>query len=60
MFNALGQEVALLINKDLTSGNHNYDFNAAGLNSGVYFYRIEAAGINGEKYVVVKKMILAK
>jgi hypothetical protein len=60
VFNALGQEVALLINKDLTSGNHNYDFNAAGLNSGVYFYRIEAAGINGEKYVDVKKMILAK
>jgi len=60
VFNALGQEVALLINKDLTAGSHNYDFNAEGLNSGVYFYRIEATGINGNKFVDVKKMILTK
>jgi len=60
VFDVLGQEVATLINRDLTAGVHNYDFNATGINSGVYFYRIEATGINGAEFVEVKKMILAK
>jgi hypothetical protein len=60
LFNVLGQEVASLINQNMTAGVHNYDFDASGLNSGVYFYKIEAAGINGNKFVDVKKMILTK
>jgi hypothetical protein len=60
VFDVLGQEVASLINQDLTAGVHNVDFNAAGFNSGVYFYRIEASGVNGAKFVDVKKMILMK
>jgi hypothetical protein len=60
VFDVLGQEVASLINQDLTVGVHNYDFNAAAINSGVYFYRIEATGINGTKFVDIKKMILLK
>ncbi len=60
IFDVLGQEVASLINQDLTAGVHNYDFNATGINSGVYFYRIEATGVNGTKFVDVKKMILTK
>jgi hypothetical protein len=60
IFDVLGQEVASLVNQDLTAGVHNYDFNAAGINSGVYFYRIEASGSNGFKFVDSKKMILVK
>ena len=60
IFDILGQEVASLVNQDLTAGVHNYDFNAAGINSGVYFYRIEATGQNGAKFVDSKKMILVK
>ncbi|MEJ2103488.1 MAG: T9SS type A sorting domain-containing protein, partial [Ignavibacteriaceae bacterium] len=60
IFDVLGQEVASLVNQELTAGIHNYDFNAAGINSGVYFYRIEAAGSNGVKFVDSKKMILVK
>ena len=60
VFDAIGQEVASLINQNLTAGVHNVDFNAAGINSGVYFYRIEASGVNGAKFVDVKKMILVK
>jgi hypothetical protein len=60
IFDVLGQEVASLINQDLTAGVHNYDFNAAGINSGVYFYRIDATGLNGAKFVDTKKMILVK
>ena len=60
VFDVIGQEVASLINQDLSAGVHNYTFNATGINSGVYFYRIEATGINGTEFVDVKKMILVK
>src|SRR5690554_1309957 len=60
VYDILGQEAALLINKDMTAGVHSINFNASGLNSGVYFYRIEAKGINGEKFVEIKKMTLTK
>jgi hypothetical protein len=60
IFDILGQEVASLVNQDLTQGVHTYDFNASGINSGVYFYRIEATGVNGSKFTNVKKMILSK
>jgi hypothetical protein len=60
VFDVLGQEVASLVNQDLTAGVHNYDFNAIGFNSGVYFYRIEANGIDGTNFTNVKKMILLK
>jgi hypothetical protein len=60
IFDILGQEVASLVNQDLTQGVHTYDFNATGINSGVYFYKIEATGVNGNKFTDVKKMILVK
>jgi len=60
VFDVLGQEVASLVNQDLTAGVHNFDFNAIGFNSGVYFYRIEANGIDGTNFTNVKKMILLK
>jgi hypothetical protein len=60
IFDVLGQEVASLVNQDLTQGIHTYDFNASGINSGVYFYKIEATGVNGNEFIDVKKMILVK
>jgi len=60
IFDVLGQEVASLVNQDLTQGVHTYDFNASGINSGVYFYKIEATGVNGTEFTNVKKMILVK
>ena len=60
VFDVLGQEVASLVNQDLAQGVHTYDFNAAGINSGVYFYQIEATGVKGTKFIDVKKMILVK
>lgn len=60
VFDVLGQEVMTLINQDITAGIHTYDFDAAGINSGVYFYRIEANGIDGTNFTNVKKMILLK
>lgn len=60
IFNILGQEVITLINQNLSAGSHEYNFNAAGLNSGVYFYKLEASGIDGQNFSSIKKMILTK
>lgn len=55
IFNSLGQEVATLVNQQLTPGTYKYDFNASGLPSGAYFYRITAGN-----FVKTNKMILSK
>jgi len=60
VFNVLGQEVSTLLNGNLAAGNHEINFNAAGMNTGVYFYKLEAAGIDGTNFSSVKKMILSK
>ncbi len=60
VFNVLGQEVSTLLNKNLSAGNHEINFNATGMNTGVYFYKLEAAGIDGTNFSSVKKMILNK
>ena len=55
VFNALGQEVAEIINSRLKEGYHEVDFDAVSMTSGIYFYRLEA-----DKFVDVKKMIIIK
>ncbi len=42
VFNALGEEVALLVDRLMESGIHQVNFEAVGLISGMYFYRIQA------------------
>jgi len=55
VYNVIGENVATLVNKSLSAGNHKYEFNATNLNSGLYFYRISAGS-----FVEVKKMMLLK
>ncbi len=55
VYDILGREVATLVNKHLTPGNYEVEFNAEGLSSGVYYYRLEAGG-----YSQTKKMILLR
>jgi hypothetical protein len=55
VFNALGEEVALLVDWFMESGIHQVNFDAVGLNSGMYFYRLQAGDFNQ-----VKKMTLLK
>ncbi len=55
VYNALGQQVASLVDGIVKAGSHQVTFNAADLSSGAYYYRIEA-GNN----VSVKKMIVLK
>lgn len=42
--NMQGQEVATLLNRYLSRGDHALDFNATCLRPGVYFYRLQTAG----------------
>jgi len=60
VFDVLGQEVATLVNGQMTSGSQKVSFDASSLNSGVYFYRIDADGVDGQKFSSTKKMILTK
>ena len=60
IFNVLGEEIAILINNDLSEGRYEVNFDALNFNSGVYFYRLTAYGYSGIKLTSVKKMILSK
>ena len=55
IYNSLGQEVAVLINKELTTGTSEVEWNASSLPSGIYFYQLKTDG-----FVETKKMILMK
>jgi len=55
IYNSIGEEVTVLLNDKLFSGNYSIKWNADGINSGVYFYQLSANG-----FIETKKMILLK
>ena len=55
IYDALSNEVEMLLNEELGSGSYNVEFNAMNYASGIYFYRLKAG-----KFVQTKKMILMK
>jgi len=55
IYNTLGEQVAVLLDKELNTGSFEVEWNAIGLPSGVYFYRLQAG-----KFVETKKMTLMK
>ena len=60
IFNILGQEVVNLISTNMSVGQHQVNFDASSLNSGLYLYKLEAAGIDGTNFSDSKKMMLLK
>jgi hypothetical protein len=65
IYNLLGQEVAVLLERELNSGFHTVNWNASNgssssLSSGIYFYELKASGINGNNFNEIRKMILLK
>ena len=58
--NLFGQKVFEVTENGLSSGIHEFNFDASNLSSGIYIYQIHATGVNGQNYVSAKKMILAK
>ncbi len=55
IYNILGRKVATVVDRELSAGRHEVEFDGAGLASGVYFYRLMAGGA-----VRTKKMLLIK
>lgn len=55
VFNTSGQEIAVLIDGEMNTGNHTIEFDASNLTSGLYFYTLSVDGINS-----TKKMLLLK
>jgi type IX secretion system substrate protein len=55
VYDALGQNVSVLVNESQRAGNHAIEWNAGDFPSGVYFYRLDAGS-----FVSSKKMILIK
>jgi uncharacterized protein (TIGR03790 family) len=55
IYNSIGQEVATLIDGELSRGSHSIPFNGANLASGVYFYRLQT-----DETSAMQKMILSK
>jgi len=55
VYNALGQQVAVLVSETQPAGRYEVTWDAAGLPSGLYFYQIRAANFHA-----VRKMMLIK
>ncbi len=55
VYDALGREIATLVNEKQQSGNYSVQFNAENLSSGVYFYKLSAGN-----FIAVKKMMILK
>ncbi len=55
VFDALGREVAVLLNGSMPAGSHTVTFEASNLTSGVYLYKLEAGG-----ETLIRRMTLIK
>jgi uncharacterized Ntn-hydrolase superfamily protein len=55
VFDALGREVAILVNEEKQAGTFEMEFDGSGLTSGIYFYTLKAG-----EYTNTKKMSLIK
>ncbi|MGD8306108.1 MAG: T9SS type A sorting domain-containing protein [Ignavibacteria bacterium] len=55
VFDVLGNEIAVLVNKEKRAGTYEVEFNATELTSGVYFYQLRSG-----TYIQTRKMILIK
>ncbi len=55
VYDLLGSEVTTLLNKPMSAGTHEIEFDASKLPSGVYYYRLTAG-----EFTLVKKMMLLK
>jgi len=55
ILNAIGEEVAVVLNEEKEAGYHQVQYNASNLPSGVYFYQLKAAD-----FIETKKMLLLK
>ncbi len=60
IYNSLGEKVDELVNKRLSAGYHQYNWDGNKLSSGLYFYTLAANTNEGDHFYNVKKMLLIK
>ncbi|MBZ0184284.1 MAG: T9SS type A sorting domain-containing protein [Melioribacteraceae bacterium] len=60
VYNAMGQEIRTLTDRNYSNGFHKVRFNAANLASGLYLYQMEAVGVDGKLFKEMKKMMFLK
>ena len=61
VYNALGKNIANLINENMNPGVYFSPFNGTEMNSGVYFYTLETKDLNtGKVFKEAKKMLIVK
>ncbi|BDQ03955.1 T9SS type A sorting domain-containing protein [Ignavibacterium sp.] len=54
IYNSIGEEVATLVNNQLSAGYYKYNWNASDLTSGIYYYKL----ISDDGFLVKKMMLL--
>lgn len=55
IYNVLGQEIKILADGLMPGGNHEFQFDARGLPSGIYFYRLDTDGQNLARRMIILK-----
>ena len=55
VFDLLGREVRKLVDKEMSAGHHEVEFNAGDLSSGIYFYRLQV-----KSYTSIKKLLIIR
>ncbi len=55
VYNAMGRQVAEIVNESMSAGSHQVTFDGSSLASGVYYYRIEAGSFSEMKKFVLMK-----
>jgi hypothetical protein len=60
VYDALGKEVEVLVNQQLSPGTYEVEFDGSDLPSGVYNYRLDASASLSITYTETRKMVLIK
>jgi len=63
IYNTSGEVISTLVNRRLSPGNYEVEFNGSNLSSGIYFYKLEVGNVSTGSVKVhseVKRMILIK
>jgi hypothetical protein len=55
IFNAVGKEVAVIVNEEKPAGEYKIQFDASDLSSGIYFYQLSAGDFQETKKFVILK-----
>ena len=60
IYNLLGQEIAALVNNEMSAGLYEFIFDAGNLASGTYIYKLQFRSNEGQSFTESKKMILLR